>query len=74
VSRLFIILVVAAISISTGVVVWMSADRGRSGEEIAAPAMPTPDPNAEGGKHRENFFGGDPNRDVRSGQEMKPRW
>ncbi|RWB25075.1 DUF2749 domain-containing protein, partial [Mesorhizobium sp.] len=25
-------------------------------------------------EHRERFFGGDPDRDVRSGQEIKPRW
>jgi Ti type entry exclusion protein TrbK len=24
--------------------------------------------------HREKFFGGDANRDIRGGQEMKPRW
>jgi Ti type entry exclusion protein TrbK len=25
-------------------------------------------------EHREKFFNGDPERDVRGGQEMKPRW
>ncbi len=25
-------------------------------------------------RHREEFFGGDTERDIRSGQEMKPRW
>ncbi len=25
-------------------------------------------------RHREEFFGGDANRDIRGGQEMKPRW
>jgi len=25
-------------------------------------------------KHREKFFGGDATRDIRGGQEMKPRW
>jgi len=74
VSRFFVILVVATISIGAGIAVWMFAGSGRSDEEIAAPAVPAPDPNAERRKHRENFFGGDPNRDVRSGQEMKPRW
>jgi len=74
VSRFFVILVVATISISTGIAVWMFAGSSRSDEESSAPAVPAPDPNAERRKHRENFFGGDPNRDVRSGQEMKPRW
>nr|WP_064713605.1 entry exclusion protein TrbK [Rhizobium bangladeshense] len=25
-------------------------------------------------RHREQFFGGDAERDIRGGQEMKPRW
>jgi type IV secretion system protein TrbK len=25
-------------------------------------------------EHREKFFGGEGDRDIRSGQEMKPRW
>lgn len=25
-------------------------------------------------EHREKFFGGDSDRDIRSGQEMKPQW
>lgn len=25
-------------------------------------------------RHRKEFFGGDTERDIRSGQEMKPRW
>lgn len=25
-------------------------------------------------EHREKFFNGDPERDVRGGQELKPRW
>ncbi|EJT00846.1 entry exclusion protein TrbK [Rhizobium sp. CCGE 510] len=25
-------------------------------------------------EHREKFFSGDPERNVRGGQEMKPRW
>jgi len=51
---------------------------------IVQPA-PVPLPVAEGAsgrattdaarrKHREDFFGGNPERDIRSGQEMKPRW
>ncbi|WP_434730610.1 entry exclusion protein TrbK [Rhizobium binae] len=29
---------------------------------------------AERRQYREKFFSGDPERDVRGGQEMKPRW
>ncbi len=25
-------------------------------------------------RYREEFFRGDPNRDIRGGQEMRPRW
>ncbi|MFJ1311807.1 entry exclusion protein TrbK [Agrobacterium sp. P15N1-A] len=28
----------------------------------------------ETNRHHDRFFGGDPDRDVRGGQEMKPRW
>ena len=28
----------------------------------------------EKSQHREKFFGGDTTRDIRGGQEMKPRW
>ncbi|MFG1182833.1 entry exclusion protein TrbK [Xanthobacter versatilis] len=47
-----------------------------STEPAHATIEPSPPPasNAARREHIERFFGGDPNRDVRSGQEMKPRW
>ncbi|EHH02381.1 entry-exclusion protein [Agrobacterium tumefaciens CCNWGS0286] len=30
--------------------------------------------NEEQRRHREQFFGGNSDRDIRGGQEMKPRW
>lgn len=40
------------------------------------PITPSPEPTASDDRrqHMENFFGGDPDRSVRGGQEMKPRW
>ncbi len=37
-------------------------------------ASPQPASDADRRAHREKFFGGDTERDIRSGQEMKPRW
>jgi Ti type entry exclusion protein TrbK len=47
-----------------------------STEPARATIEPSPPPasNAARREHIERFFGGDPNRDVRGGQEMKPRW
>lgn len=52
---------------------------------MVVPSPPEPVPEApqpsapwsadtERREHLERFFSGDPDRDVRSGQEMKPRW
>lgn len=40
------------------------------------PITPTPEPTASDDRRQrmKNFFGGDPDRSVRGGQEMKPRW
>jgi Ti type entry exclusion protein TrbK len=72
--RLVIILVVVGI-IASGVVVnrWMvqppAADLSGAGE-----ASPQAASDADRRAHREKFFGGDTERDIRGGQEMKPRW
>ncbi|NTE89393.1 entry exclusion protein TrbK [Agrobacterium rubi] len=42
-----------------------------SGAEEASPEAAS---DADRRAHREKFFGGDANRDIRGGQEMKPRW
>ncbi|RWK66591.1 MAG: entry exclusion protein TrbK [Mesorhizobium sp.] len=40
------------------------------------PITPAPAPKASHDRRQrmENFFGGDPDRSVRGGQEMKPQW
>lgn len=65
-----IILVVGVVSLSVAAL-WMVLPRG------ATPVGADPAPVADDPEHRqraEKFFGGDPDRDLRGGQEMKPRW
>ena len=54
-----------------GAVVWIVTDARTT------PASPPTAPYAKDSDHHsraEKFFGGDPDRNVRGGQEMKPRW
>lgn len=72
--RLVVILVLAGIAaLSAGVVTFVVQPRpapvSGSGAAATRPASET-----ERREHREKFFSGDPDRDVRGGQEMKPRW
>ncbi|WP_244483527.1 entry exclusion protein TrbK [Mesorhizobium sp. 1M-11] len=65
-----IVLVVAVVSLSAAAL-WMVFSRD------AVPVVTDPAPAADDVQRRqraEEFFGGDPERDVRGGQEMKPRW
>lgn len=65
-----IVLVVGVVSMS-GVALWMLIPR-----DVAPVGTELP-PTAQEEQRRqraESFFGGDPDRDVRGGQEMKPRW
>lgn len=73
--RLVVILVLAGIvAFGAGIVTWnvvqsRPAPVSGSGEASTQPASAT-----GRREHREKFFSGDPDRDVRGGQEMKPRW
>ncbi|NTC82465.1 entry exclusion protein TrbK [Agrobacterium tumefaciens] len=72
--RLVIILVVVGIiALGVGVARWIvqPGPTPMSGAEEASPAAAS---DADRRAHREKFFGGDANRDVRGGQEIKPRW
>ena len=65
-----IVVVVGAVSLSAAAV-WLVLPRG------AAPVVTGPAPAADDAQRRqraEEFFGGDADRDIRGGQEMKPRW
>lgn len=72
--RVIIILaVLAVLAVSAGIFTWIAQPHPvamfGAGEASTQPASA-----ADRLKHREKFFGGDTTRDIRGGQEMKPRW
>lgn len=73
-SRLTILLIAAVIFVvgaaATTVISLRSGDATGTSEASQA-ATPS---DTEKRRRAERFFGGDPDRDVRGGQEMKPRW
>lgn len=72
--RLVIILaVVGIIASGVGLARWI-VQPGPTPMSGAEEALPEAAFDADRRAHREKFFGGDPNRDIRGGQEIKPRW
>ncbi|MBD8689619.1 MULTISPECIES: entry exclusion protein TrbK [unclassified Rhizobium] len=72
--RLVIILaVVGIVAIGLGVARWIVQPPAArlSGAGDTSPQAAS---DADRRAHREKFFGGGANRDIRGGQEMKPRW
>ncbi|MBA8908000.1 entry exclusion protein TrbK [Aminobacter ciceronei] len=70
-SRATIIILVVAVASLSAAALWVALPRG------AVPVATEPSSAADDAQRRqraENFLGGDPDRDVRGGQEMKPRW
>lgn len=65
-----IVLVVGIVSLSAAAL-WAVLPRGAV--PVATDLAPTAD-DAHRRQRADNFLGGDPDRDVRGGQEMKPRW
>ncbi|MCY1667440.1 entry exclusion protein TrbK [Rhizobium sp. SL86] len=73
--RLVIILALAGIAaLSAGVVTWIVVQPRPAPVSGSGAAATLPASDTERSEHREKFFGGDPDRNVRGGQEMKPRW
>lgn len=73
--RLIIIFVLVGIAaLSTGVVTWIVVQPRPAPVSGSGAAATQPASETERREHREKFFSGDPDRDVRGGQEMKPRW
>ncbi|WP_180575526.1 entry exclusion protein TrbK [Agrobacterium vitis] len=68
-----ILLVVGIVASGVGVARWIVQPHPASvfgtGEASSATSS-----DAARREHREKFFGGDTDRDIRGGQEMKPRW
>lgn len=72
--RLVIILAVVGIAtFGVGVARWIvqPGPASISGREEASPATAA---RADRRAYREKFFGGDSDRDIRGGQELKPKW
>ena len=71
--RFVIIALVAVVSAAgAGVITWIVVRPDPvSGSGTIATGSPLDEDRR---RHREQFFGGDANRDIRGGQEMKPRW
>jgi len=67
-------LVVALLCLfGVGTVVWLWTTT----EPAVSPPLSSARSSGSDAEHNnrvETFFGGDPDRDVRNGQEMKPRW
>ncbi|BBD41514.1 entry exclusion protein TrbK (plasmid) [Aminobacter sp. Y103A] len=73
--RLVIILALAGIAaLSAGVVTWIVVQPRPAPVSGSGAAATQPASDTERLDHREKFFSGDPDRNVRGGQEMKPRW
>lgn len=68
-----IVLTAGAISVCAGAIVWLKV--GSTPIPVAtAAARPAPSVDTDRRQRAEKFFGGDPDRNVRRGQKMKPRW
>ena len=73
--RLIIVLVFAGMAtLSAGIVTWNMVHSGPGPGSSLGAAARQPASETEVGDYRETFFSGDPDREVRGGQEMKPRW
>ncbi|NTJ66325.1 entry exclusion protein TrbK [Agrobacterium rhizogenes] len=68
-----VIALVAVVSGAAASVITSIVDRPQpvSGSGAVATGIPSDEDRR---RHREEFFGGDANRDIRGGQEMNPRW
>ncbi|WP_195165179.1 entry exclusion protein TrbK [Mesorhizobium sp. NBSH29] len=66
-----IVLTIGAIGLCAGAAIWITAQTNPAPSEAVAPLSPH---DSERRKRAADFIGGDPNRDVRGGQEMKLKW
>lgn len=73
--RLIIILVLAGLAaLGAGTVTWIVVQPRPAPVSGSGAAATQPASDTERREHREKFFSGDPDRNIRGGQEMKPRW
>jgi len=57
-----------------GSVVWLWTTTKAPAEAMPSSSAAPPASDSDHRSQLEKFFGGDPDRNVRGGQEMKPRW
>lgn len=73
--RLVVILLLAGIvAFGAGIVTWNVVQSRPAPVSGSGAAATQPASDTERREHREKFFSGDPDRDIRGGQEMKTRW
>jgi Ti type entry exclusion protein TrbK len=73
--RLVVILVLAGIvALSVCVIAWNMVQPRPAPVSGSGAAATRPASETERRERWEKFFSGDPDRNVRGGQEMKPRW
>lgn len=75
--RLIIVLaLVAIIAVSAGVVIFIIVQTDPTAVSGAQAQDTSTKPASDARRHdyREKLFSGDPDRNIRGGQEMKPRW
>lgn len=65
------LIVIGVVGLCAGYATRVVVESRRSTEPMVAPP---PGSDTDRSNRRQEFFGGDPDRDVRGGQEMKPRW
>nr|WP_223215682.1 entry exclusion protein TrbK [Agrobacterium deltaense] len=70
-----VIIALAGIAaLSAGVVTWIMVQPRPAPVSGSGAAATQPASEPERREYREKFFSGDLDRDIRGGQEMKPRW
>ena len=73
-SRLTIILAVTGLLVVGAAATIFVSLRSTDGASTTEADQAVGQSDAEKRRRAEQFFGGDPDRNVRGGQEMKPRW
>lgn len=72
--RIIILVVGGLISVGLALTIWITAQPASSPTLDNATPATVAAPEAQRRERAEKFLGGNPNLDVRGGQEMRPRW
>lgn len=67
------VIIAVAVGIGCLLVAWLLTLPNPAAQNTTPP-LPTVRSDADRQKRAKQFFEGDPNRDVRGGQEMRPKW